>query len=151
MIQDWARLGPLKFAKLALYLHAEEDLRALPHVLSACADTVTHLEIAMGCLLAPNAYEYDDDIYWTDSGREPFPQKLPCLQKLVIAQYWMQERVEEFGSYCFESLMQIVPEDCWLRVDELEPWQSNERHPVPPWHEHLTKQHERLAKSINKT
>ncbi|KAK9900218.1 hypothetical protein P389DRAFT_187279 [Cystobasidium minutum MCA 4210] len=48
MIKDWTWNGQLGFTKLVLYLYAGDDLRIIPEILSGCAETLTHLEIAMG-------------------------------------------------------------------------------------------------------
>lgn len=148
MIKDWTWNGQLGFTKLVLYLYAGDDLRIIPEILSGCAETLTHLEIAMGYYHDGMYFHYEGaDDFPRGFAHEPFPPKLPRLERLFIGRHCIHSIFEEHAPYYFETLMACIPEDRLLTVDELQHW-TDPDNPLRPWHNHLVKQQERLAKTV---
>lgn len=139
MVDTLESLRPLNTKRLVIYIHAEEDLRILPNVLQACATSLTHLHISLGSCYAGDAYYNNrnwDSVPDSLASSGDIPE-LPRLRELYIDQCWPQHRVEDYAMNTLTDLLECFPDNCCVRIEEKEPWATDEGSSKPPWNKRL--------------
>ena len=146
MLKDWSHIQPLKLDVLMIYINCPEDLFILPRILSACAESLTYLEIGLGCYTAgTEGYRLqgrlpldEDDVIDSNLPLPPLPQ----LRRLCIHQCWTPSQIQEWAQGSFTNLIKAIPSTCLLGVARgCGSFDAEGHAPIQlPWDDRLKKQ-----------